>query len=94
MHGFAGLFGLSLRLVERREPIPGVTLPVGRPILESQEYPTTMILIAGKDYGFLIYPGEGEGVLLFRIRAERAAGDSRSSDDFRDSISNPKRGDR
>jgi hypothetical protein len=58
----------SLRSVEEREPIPNVTLPVGRPILQSREYKVDIEVTPGKDYGFLLHPGQGQGVLIIRLR--------------------------
>ncbi len=58
----------SLRSVEEREPIPGVTLPVGRPILETREYKADIRVTSGKDYGFILHPGQGQGVLIIRLR--------------------------
>ena len=61
----------SLRSVEEREPIPGVTLPVGRPILQTREYKVNIRVTSGKDYGFLLHPGHGQGVLIIRLRLTR-----------------------
>jgi len=60
----------SLRSVEKREPIPGLTLPVGRPILQTREYSAAIRVISGRDYGFVLNPGAGQGVLIVRLRAE------------------------
>lgn len=60
----------SLRSVEEREPIPAVTLPVGRPILQTREYKADIRVTSGKDYGFLLHPGQGQGVLIIRLRAD------------------------
>lgn len=58
----------SLRSVEEREPIPSVTLPVGPPILESREFKVDIEVTPGKDYGFILHPGQGQGVLIIRLR--------------------------
>lgn len=60
----------SLRSVEEREPIPNVTLPVGRPILESREFKVDIEVTPGKDYGFILHPGQGQGVLIIRLRLD------------------------
>jgi hypothetical protein len=60
----------SLRSVEEREPIPAVTLPVGRPILQAREYKVDIRVTSGKDYGFILHPGHGQGVLIIRLRLD------------------------
>ncbi len=60
---------MTLRLVEKRERIPGVELPVGRPILGQQKYVFYFRLRPGKDYGILLKPQHGRGGLLIRLRA-------------------------
>lgn len=60
----------SLQLVERREPIPGLSLRVGRPVLQNREYKTPVRLVGGRDYGVLLSPGKGQGVLIIRMRVE------------------------
>ena len=60
----------SLRSVEKREPIPELTLPVGRPILQTREYSAEIRIVKGRDYGFVLNPGAGQGVLIVRLRVE------------------------
>ena len=69
---------IVLRSVEKREPVPGVTLQVGRPILQTREHKAELLVRPGKEYGILLHAGdEGQGVLIFRLQlgiAEPAAG--------------------
>jgi len=69
---------IVLRSVEKREPVPGVTLQVGRPILQSREHKAELLVRPGKEYGILLHAGdEGQGVLIFRLQlgiAKPAAG--------------------
>ena len=60
----------SLRSVEKREPIPDLTLPVGRPVLQTREFSAAISVVSGRDYGFVLNPGAGQGVLIVRLRAE------------------------
>jgi hypothetical protein len=60
---------MTMRLVKRRERIPGVNLSVGRPILGEQKYIFYFRVRPGKDYGILIHPELGQGGLLIRLRA-------------------------
>lgn len=65
---------LSIRVVEKREPIPGVTLQVGRPILQTREYRAAPIRVRpAKDYGILLSLGRDQGVLIFRFRVGPAS---------------------
>ena len=64
---------IVLRSVEKREPVPGVTLQVGRPILQMREHKAELLVRPGKEYGILLHAGdEGQGVLIFRLRLEMA----------------------
>jgi len=69
---------IVLRSVEKREPIPGVTLQVGRPILQMREHKAELLVRPGKEYGILLHAGDdGQGVLIFRLQlgiAKPAAG--------------------
>jgi hypothetical protein len=65
-------FSVSLKTVESREPVPGVNLPVGKPIYRTREIKTDILLSPGKNYGILFHPGEGQGILLLRLRATYA----------------------
>ncbi len=62
-------FKMTIRSVEKREPIEGVRLSVGKPILGEQEYEFSPRLDPGEDYGILIKPKNGRGALLLRVRA-------------------------
>jgi len=62
-------FTFSLQLVKERESIPGVNLPVGRPILNSIKHSLSFKVIPGKDYGIIFHPGDGQGVLIIRLQA-------------------------
>jgi len=62
----------SLRWVQKREAIPGLTLQVGKPILETTDYPTDILITPGKFYGILLHPGDGQGILILRLKAELA----------------------
>ncbi len=59
---------IGLRVVEKRETIPGVRLPVGKPVLKTEEHHADVRLGSGKDYGILLSPGQGQGVLIIRLR--------------------------
>lgn len=59
----------SLRLIKDREPIEGVNLPVGRPIIQSRDYTMNFKVVPGKDYGIIFHPGDGQGVLIIRLQA-------------------------
>ena len=61
---------LSLRWVQKREAIPGLTLQVGKPILETTDYPMDIRITPGKFYGILLHPGDGQGILILRLKAE------------------------
>lgn len=62
-------FKMTIRSVEKREPIEGVNLSVGKPILGEQKYVFSLRLDPGEDYGILIRPKSGSGALLLRLRA-------------------------
>ena len=64
---------MTMRLVESRETIEGVNLPVGRPILGEKKYTFYFRLRPGKDYGVLIRPQFGQAGLLLRLRASSVA---------------------
>ena len=62
----------SLKSVEKREQIPDVTLPVGRPILETRNYCINAIVARSKDCGFILHPGDGQGLLIVRLQVSPA----------------------
>jgi hypothetical protein len=59
----------SLRSVEKRKSIPGVTLQIGEPLLQTRKYTLDLQVSSGKEYGVLLHPGDGPGLLLIRLRA-------------------------
>lgn len=61
---------LATKAVVDREPVPGVRLPVGRPVFESEKIETTISLRPGRDYGIQVVT-KREGLLLVRVRVER-----------------------
>ena len=65
------LAGLTMRLLSigEREPVEGVTmLSVGRPVQKETNVTSPVLLFLGRDYGMLVTPNEGEGLLLVRLR--------------------------
>ncbi|MEN6626524.1 MAG: hypothetical protein ABFD69_09885 [Candidatus Sumerlaeia bacterium] len=58
---------ISLKSVEKREPLEGTLLPVGRPVLNEAQYKLALKLRSGNSYGILLHPGEGQGVLIIRL---------------------------
>lgn len=62
---------LTLKFVAKREDIEGTDLRVGYPILESKKYTFYFRVKSRKDYGILIKPVRGQGVLFIRFRATR-----------------------
>ena len=51
---------LTLRTVTEREQVPGVDLPIGRPLLHTSEYSLRLYLQEDKSYGILLrLPGSG-----------------------------------
>jgi hypothetical protein len=60
---------MKMRSVERRERIEGVNLSIGQPILGEEQYIFYFRVRPGRDYGILIKPESGHGVLLIRLRA-------------------------
>jgi hypothetical protein len=61
-------FKISLRSIARRVPIEGVTLDVGRPVVETWEQRTTLAVKPGMDYGMQI-ASQGYGSLILRFKA-------------------------
>ena len=68
----------SLRWVQKRETIPGLTLQVGKPILETMDYPMDIRITPGKFYGILLHPGDGQGILILRLKAELVPEETKS----------------
>ena len=61
-------FKIALRSIARRVPIAGVSLDVGRPVVETWEQRTTLAVKSGTDYGMQI-ASQGYGSLILRFRA-------------------------
>ena len=59
---------LKIRSVQEREPLEGVNLPVGKPILSEQEYRFSLNIEPERDYGILIRPEFKQGGFLIRFR--------------------------
>lgn len=60
---------LTLRTVTERELIPGVDLPIGRPLLHTSEYSLRLYLQENKSYGILLRL-PGSGVIVIRIELD------------------------
>ncbi|NQT83774.1 hypothetical protein HQ563_12155 [bacterium] len=60
---------ILLRSVDRREPIKGVTLDVGQPIITTHESKTKIAVRSGQDCGIFLGT-EGYGDLLMRLRVD------------------------
>jgi len=63
-------FKVFLQFVNQREKIRGVNLPVGKPILQKQEFNMKLQVKKNKNYGILIRPEDGDGVILIRLKLE------------------------
>lgn len=61
---------IRLRSIEGREPIEGVSLDVGRPIVGLRELLTTIAVHPGRDFGILLGP-KASGSLLVRAKVSR-----------------------
>ena len=61
---------LMLRWVSKREPIPGVNLPIGRPILQEQDYWLRLFVRESKNYGILLRPEGNSGAIIIRIEID------------------------
>ena len=60
---------LTLRTVTERELIPGVDLPIGRPLLHTSEYSLRLYLQEDKSYGILLHL-PGSGIIIIRIELD------------------------
>lgn len=60
---------IGLRSVEKRQPIEGVSLDVGRPIVETREHKTVIAVKPNRDYG-IEFITEGYGFLIMRLRVD------------------------
>ena len=63
-------FKVFLQFVNQREKIRGVNLPVGKPILQKQEFNMKLQVKKNKNYGILIRPDDGDGVILIRLKLD------------------------
>jgi len=63
-------FKVILRFVNQREKIRGVNLPIGKPIFQTQEFPMKLRVKKNKNYGILIRPDDGDGVILIRLKLD------------------------
>jgi len=63
-------FKVILQSVNQREKIRDVNLPVGKPILQKQEFNMKLRVKKNKNYGILIRPDNGDGALLIRLKLE------------------------
>lgn len=60
---------LILRTVTEREKVPGVNLPIGRPILHTSEYALKLFIQESRSYGILLRP-PGSGAIIIRIELD------------------------
>ncbi len=60
----------TVRVIEKRKPLNGVSLDVGKPDLNVKNVKTTLSLKTAYDYGMYVWIRDGRGFLLCRIRAE------------------------
>ncbi len=60
---------IRLQSIEKREPIEGVSLDVGRPIVKTQESVATVAVKQGASWG-IVLGTEGYGWLLLRLRVQ------------------------
>ena len=60
---------LTMRTVTERERIPGVDLPIGRPLLHTSEYSLRMYVQEDKSYGILLRL-PGSGVIVIRMELD------------------------
>lgn len=60
---------LTLRTVTEREQVPGVDLPIGRPLLHTSKYSLRLYLQEDKSYGILLHL-PGSGIIIIRIELD------------------------
>jgi hypothetical protein len=58
-------------IVGERKPLEGTGMNIGEPIIDRQEFKTDIHATSGRDYGMLLYPKDGQGALLVRLRVHR-----------------------
>jgi hypothetical protein len=61
---------IRLRTVTERETIPGVKLPVGRPVLQTEEFKLCLKVKEKGCYWIQVKPQNGDGSLLISIEAQ------------------------
>jgi hypothetical protein len=61
---------IRLRTVTERETIPGVKLPVGRPVLQTEEFKLSLKVKEKGCYWIQVRPQNGDGSLLISIEAQ------------------------
>jgi len=62
---------ITLRSIEKRKPIEGVSLDVGEPTIKTREYKISIAVKPGQYYGIQLAT-EGYGFLILRLRADLA----------------------
>lgn len=60
---------IRLRTVTERQPIPGVKLPVGRPVLQTEEFKLSLKVQDKGFYWIQVKPQNGDGSLLICLQA-------------------------
>jgi len=55
---------ITMHIVGGRERIPGLSLPVGPPVLETHQYKLALRVRFHKNYGILLRPERAQGVIL------------------------------
>ncbi len=61
---------IELRTVGRREAVPGVNLPIGRPFLQEWEYILRLAMREGRSYGIMLRPADITGAIVLRLEVD------------------------
>ncbi|HSV26474.1 MAG TPA: hypothetical protein VLH60_01155 [Sedimentisphaerales bacterium] len=61
---------IRLRTVTEREPVPGVRLPVGRPVLQTEEFKLSLKVREKEYYWIQLKPQDGDGSLLICLQVQ------------------------
>jgi hypothetical protein len=61
---------IELRMVGRREVVPGVNLPIGRPLLQECEYVLRLAMREGRSYGIMLRPADITGAIVIRLEVD------------------------
>jgi len=61
---------IDLRTVGRREVVPGVNLPIGRPLLQEWEYILRLAMREGRSYGIMLRPPDITGAIVLRLEVD------------------------